>query len=88
MEYRLLGNSGLKVSVVSLGNWFNFQKDDQESQDQMTKQVKQAWELGINFFDTAEGYGFGVGEIQLGVALKALNVPRESYVVSTKIWFN
>jgi aryl-alcohol dehydrogenase-like predicted oxidoreductase len=43
----------------------------------MTKAVKTAFELGINFFDTAEGYGFGIGQRQLGVALKELNIPRE-----------
>jgi aryl-alcohol dehydrogenase-like predicted oxidoreductase len=77
MEYRFLGNSGLKVSVISLGNWLNNNKDSEAAQDLMTKAVKTAFELGINFFDTAEGYGFGIGQRQLGVALKELNIPRE-----------
>lgn len=43
--------------------------------------------MGINYFDTAEGYGQGEGERQMGVALNALNVPREDYVVSSKIFW-
>lgn len=43
--------------------------------------------MGINFFDTAELYGFGEGEKQFGTALKALNVPREDLVVSTKLFW-
>jgi aryl-alcohol dehydrogenase-like predicted oxidoreductase len=43
--------------------------------------------LGINFYDTAEVYGNGEAEKQIGTALKALNVPREDLVVATKIYF-
>lgn len=49
--------------------------------------MKKAWDLGINFFDTAELYGQGEGEVQMGVALKNLNVPREHYIVSTKLFW-
>jgi len=48
--------------------------------------IKKAWDLGINFFDTAEVYGRGEAEIQLGKALKALGVPREDLVISTKVF--
>ena len=41
--------------------------------------------MGVNFFDTAEIYDFGVQEINMGLALKALNVPRKDYVLATKI---
>lgn len=50
--------------------------------------MKYCFERGINFFDTAEVYGFGSNETQLGVALKALGVPRKDYVVTTKIFQN
>jgi aryl-alcohol dehydrogenase-like predicted oxidoreductase len=70
MEYRFLGNSGLKVSVISLGNWLNHVKESQAAQDLMTNAVKTAFELGINFFDTAEAYGASIAQRQLGVALK------------------
>jgi aryl-alcohol dehydrogenase-like predicted oxidoreductase len=57
MEYRRLGNTGLKVSVISYGNWLN--SNEPETIANNKKIVKKAWELGINTFDTAEGYGFG-----------------------------
>ena len=57
MEYRYLGNSGLKVSVLSFGNWLNSDKpeDYQITRDAM----KLSFEAGVNFFDTAEVYGLG-----------------------------
>ena len=60
MEYRYLGNTGLKVSVISFGNWLN--SDDPNKEQRMIDLVKKAYSLGINFFDTAEIYGYGEGE--------------------------
>ena len=81
MEYRYLGPTGLRVSIVSWGNWVN------NASDQLTvDSVKFCLEHGINFFDTAEAYGLGRGEISLGKAFKELNVQREKIVVSTKIY--
>ena len=60
MEYRTLGNTGLKVSVISYGNWLNSDKPDWKNRT--LELVKKAFELGINFFDTAEGYAFGEAE--------------------------
>jgi len=57
MEYRFLGNTGLKVSVVSYGNWLNSNEGDFEQRT--INMIKKAWDLGINFFDTAEVYGAG-----------------------------
>ena len=81
MEYRYLGNSGLRVSVFGWGNWVNNQ-DDKLTLDS----IKICLENGVNFFDTAEGYGFGTGELTLGKALKELNVEREKVVISTKLF--
>jgi len=81
MIFRNLGNSGLKVSSLSWGNWLNTKGDDPTYDI-----IKLAYENGVNFFDTAEIYGYGEGETTLGKALKKLNVPRESLVVSTKIY--
>jgi voltage-dependent potassium channel beta subunit len=81
MEYRHLGNSGLRVSVLSYGNWAN-----NDNADLTYESVKLCLENGINFFDTAEVYGLGKGEINLGKAIKKLNIPREKIVVSTKIY--
>ena len=81
MIYRYLGNSGLKVSALSWGNWINSKGDDPTYDI-----LKVAYDAGVNFFDTAEIYSFGEGETTLGKALKKLNVPRESLVISTKIF--
>ena len=80
MVYRYLGNSGLKVSVIALGNWINYEDDNQTYEC-----TKAALENGINYLDTAEEYGFGQAETTLGKALKKLNIPREKIVVSTKL---
>ena len=81
MEYRYLGPTGLRVSVVSWGNWVN------NANDKLTvDSVKFCLEHGINFFDTAEVYGLGGAETSLGKALKELNVQREKVVISTKIY--
>jgi voltage-dependent potassium channel beta subunit len=81
MVYRYLGNTGLKVSVIGLGNWLNNEDDAQTLEC-----TKTALQNGINFFDTAEIYGFGAAETTLGKALKELNLPREKIVVTTKIF--
>ena len=78
-----MGNTGLKVSRLSYGNWVNCPDGAQEQANRM---VKLAFDSGINFFDTAEVYGAGEGERQMGIALKALKVPREDYVLTTKIF--
>ena len=83
MEYRYLGNTGLKVSVLSYGNWCEHDDDKRT-----VECVKTSLEHGVNFFDTAEIYGLGIAETTLGKALKELNVPREKIVVSTKIYKN
>jgi aryl-alcohol dehydrogenase-like predicted oxidoreductase len=53
----------------------------------MTDCVKRCLEVGINFFDTAELYGFGEAETLLGNSFKELNVKREELVVSTKLFY-
>lgn len=83
MVYRYLGNSGLKVSVLSFGNWVTgHSKEAEETQIEI---IKKGFEHGINFFDTAEAYGDGVAEEIMGKALKALDCKRRDIVVSTKI---
>jgi len=61
MEYRNLGQTSLKVSVVSYGNWLNC--NDPATITRNKDIIKHAWDLGINFFDTAEIYGCGEAEI-------------------------
>ena len=85
MDYVNLGRSGLKVSRFSYGNWINGE-DDEEAQKTANALVKLAWDNGINYFDTAEVYNHGQAERQLGIALRALYVPRSDFVISTKIF--
>ena len=84
IQYVNLGNTGLKVSRLAYGNWVTGTKDVQERSNKL---VKLAFERGINLFDTAETYGSGEGERQMGAALKALGVPRTDYVLTTKIFW-
>ncbi|EAR99998.1 aldo/keto reductase family oxidoreductase (macronuclear) [Tetrahymena thermophila SB210] len=85
MEYRFLGNTGIKVSAIGLGNFLN--GDAPDKKEKIIQIVKKAYSLGINFFDTAESYGFGEGELQYGEAFKELGIPREELVVSSKIFW-
>ncbi|KAL4453455.1 hypothetical protein ABPG74_017662 [Tetrahymena malaccensis] len=85
MEYRFLGNTGLKVSAIGFGNWLN--SDTSDRKQKMIELIKRAYSLGINFFDTAEAYGQGEGEIQFGEAFKALGAPRQELVISSKIFW-
>ena len=84
MEYRYLGNSGLKVSVLSFGNWLNSNKP--EDYNITRDAMKLCFEAGVNFFDTAEIYGMGQAETIMGNAFKELGLKREEIVVSTKIF--
>ncbi|KAI4296489.1 hypothetical protein L6164_036442 [Bauhinia variegata] len=84
LELRELGNTGLKLSCVGfgaspLGNVFG-----SVSEEEAIASVREAFRLGINFFDTSPYYGGTLSEKMLGKALKALGVPRNEYVVSTK----
>ena len=82
MEYRNLGNSGLKVSSVSIGNWLTGQSlDFEETQFQVFSKFIDA---GVNFLDTAEGYGAGTAETILGNVLKRGDWDRDKLVISTK----
>ena len=85
MEYRRLGRSGLRVSVLSFGSWVTFgtQLDTGLARDCMAA----AHDAGVNFFDNAEAYGGGDSERIMGKAIAELGWSRESYVVSTKVFW-
>ncbi|MFR9711939.1 aldo/keto reductase family protein [Paenibacillus sp. MB22_1] len=83
MEYRRLGGSGLKVSEISLGSWLTY--GGYVEHENAEKSIKTAYDLGINFFDTANVYEKGAAEELVGKALKAY--PRESYVLATKAFW-
>ena len=85
MQYRNLGKSGLKVSALSFGSWVTFHKQvDSKLAERMFGMCLDA---GVNFFDNAEGYERGMSEIVMGEALKSLDRPRDSYCVSSKVFF-
>ncbi|MFB3167503.1 aldo/keto reductase family protein [Neobacillus sp. 179-C4.2 HS] len=83
MKYRRLGNSGLKVSEISLGSWLTYGKTVEDNTAEKT--IHKAYELGINFFDSANVYERGEGERIMAGALK--EYPRESYVITTKAFW-
>src|SRR3569833_3296715 len=85
MEYRRLGRSGLKVSEFSFGAWVTFGK--QVAEDAATSIMGYAYDHGVNFFDNAEGYEAGNAEIVMGEALKALKWSRDTYAVSSKVFW-
>jgi aryl-alcohol dehydrogenase-like predicted oxidoreductase len=82
MRYRQLGSSDLKVSEISLGSWLTYGVGVER--DNAIACVRRAFELGINFLDTANVYGRGAAERVLGEAL--VGVKRDSYVLATKVF--
>src|SRR5450432_3298404 len=83
MQYRRLGASGLKVSEVCLGSWLTFGNATEDRTAQEC--VQKAYELGINFFDTANVYARGASEEVVGRALRSFE--RDTFVVATKVYF-
>jgi voltage-dependent potassium channel beta subunit len=85
MQYRHLGSSGLKVSVLSFGSWVSFgpQLAGQSARDCLAA----AYDAGINFFDNAEVYAGGRSEEIMGEAIRELGWPRHTYVISSKFFW-
>ena len=83
MQYRHLGRAGVRVSAISLGSWLTYGNVVQE--DTAIACIQRAYELGVNFFDTANVYARGRAEEVVGRALR--QHPRESYVLATKVYF-
>jgi aryl-alcohol dehydrogenase-like predicted oxidoreductase len=83
MKYRKLGTSELTVAEVSLGSWLTYGAG--VAREAATACVEKAFELGINFIDTANVYGRGATESFLGEVLAGR--PRHSYVLATKVYF-
>jgi len=85
MEYRFLGDTGLRVSALGYGFM------DFTEQSHLDDMLSRAYKAGINFFDCAEAYGrqtrFGYVEELLGNSLKTLKADREDLVITTKLCF-
>lgn len=91
MEYTKLGNTDIEVSKLCVGcmsfgkagTMHNWTLDEKESEEA----IKHALELGINFFDTANGYSAGTSEEYLCRAIKR-NIPRDQVILASKVYFN
>lgn len=83
MQYRQLGHSDLHVSEIALGSWLTYGGGVERQQAEAC--IHKAFEVGINFIDTANVYGRGAAESFLGEVLQG--VDRSSYILATKVYF-
>lgn len=83
MFYRRVGSSGLKVSEISLGSWLTY--GGYVERENAILAIEEAYDLGVNFFDTANVYEQGAAEELIGQILTPY--PRHSYVLATKMYF-
>src|SRR5512140_634990 len=91
MHYRLLGNTGIKVSEIGFGAWAIGGTADasgaplgwgRTSDEESLTAIRRARDLGVTFFDTADSYGFGRSESLLGIVLSRI---RKDVVLATKV---
>ncbi|HEX6479706.1 MAG TPA: aldo/keto reductase family protein [Ktedonobacteraceae bacterium] len=83
MQYRRLGRAGVRVSTIALGSWLTY--GSSVAEEAATQCIHKAYELGINFFDTANAYNHGEAEKVVGRALR--DFARDSFVLATKVYF-
>jgi 1-deoxyxylulose-5-phosphate synthase len=83
LKYRKLGSSDLTVSEIAFGSWLTF--SDGQRKDRAIDCVHRALDRGITLLDTANVYGRGAAELVLGEALSG--IPRDSYILATKLFF-
>jgi aryl-alcohol dehydrogenase-like predicted oxidoreductase len=83
MRYRKLGDFGVKVSEIALGSWLTYGGSVED--EKATACIHRAFELGVNFFDTANVYRRGAAEEVTGRALKGID--RDDYFLATKVYF-
>lgn len=93
MKYTSLGKTNIKVSRICVGcmSYGKPSADFQQwtlEQPEAEKMIKQALDLGVNFFDTANCYAHGTSEEYLGQSLKNLGVNRHDVVLASKVFFN
>lgn len=82
MNYRRLGNWGIKLSEIGFGSWLTLNESEI---DHAAEMHRTAYESGINFFDTANAYGRGRAEVLVGKALEPFR--RDTYVLATKLYW-
>ncbi len=83
MQYRRLGRAGVRVSTIALGSWLTY--GSSVAEEAAIQCIHKAYELGINFFDTANAYNRGAAEKVVGGALR--DYSRDSFVLATKVYF-
>jgi len=83
MEFRRLGDSDLEVSEISLGSWLTYGGGVEREHTEAC--TRAAFDVGINFFDTANVYGRGAAEEAWGEILSGYD--RSSYLLATKVYF-
>lgn len=83
MEYRNMGNTGLKLSRLAFGSWVTF--GDQIDDGKASELIHLAYDQGINYFDNADIYANGQSEQVMGKAIQDL--PREALVLSSKVYW-
>lgn len=93
MQYTKLSHSGIEVSRLCLGG-MSFGEPDPGfhqwtiGEDETREVIGRAWELGVNFIDTANCYAKGTSELFIGRALRDLGIPRDKVVLASKVYFN
>src|SRR5678815_5706240 len=83
MQTRPLGRTGLRLPILGFGASSLGQEVRKVSLEEALRSVRVALDCGLNFIDTSPFYGRGMSEVLLGLALR--DVPRESYVLCTKL---
>jgi len=83
MQTRVLGQTGLRLPILSFGASSLGQEFRSVTLDEAIRSVHVALDCGLNFIDTSPFYGRGMSEVLLGVALRG--VPRDSYILCTKL---
>lgn len=93
MKYTTLGKTDIQVSRICVG-CMSYGKPSEDfhlwtlGKEDTQVMVKHAYDLGVNFFDTANCYSHGTSEEYLGLALKNLGIPRNQVVLASKVYFN
>src|SRR5215472_4192704 len=85
MQYRHLGNHGIKVSALSFGSWVTF--GPQLAGETARESLAAAYDAGVNFFDNAEVYARGLSETIMGEELAQLGWPRHTFLISSKYYW-
>ena len=84
MSYRSLGNSGLKLSILGLGGWTTY-GGSVTDQALITSIIREAFEAGVNFFDSTDIYARGGCDEAMGKVIREL--PRHRLVISSKVFW-